>query len=171
MGYVDLNTIHTPATGVPVPAAWGTQVRANDEATAKPPSCRVRRTTNQAVGHAMSSAVVWDTEDYDTGNIWVPGTPDTFTIPTAGKWGISFGAQFAINATGARLFWVQVGGTILAISNGVGSATWYIGATVYAEALFAAGDAVKLFVYQGSGATLNLDITYPIWAAAHLIAY
>lgn len=172
--YVDLNTIHNPTTGAPSPPAWGDVVRDDLEALAKPYRCRVRRTTAQLVGHAVAVALVWDTQDYDTsplGDLWVPGAPTAFTLPVAGVWSLKFNAQFAINATGARILWISTGARTLGILNTSGSSSWYIGGTVSAEEYLAAGTVINFNAYQSSGGNLNIDTVYEIWATARLVSW
>lgn len=175
--YVDLNTLHNPATNVAAPASWGDQVRDNDEALAKPYRCRVRRTTAHPVGSSTPTYVVWDTQDYDTsplGDLWTPGggTNDRFIIPVAGVWSFKFNALFAANATGARILSIilETPGRALGALHGSGSAAWFWGGTVSGEDYLAAGSVVKFFAYQTSGVTLNLVLDAEMWASARLVS-
>lgn len=157
---------------------WNTKVRDSIEAAGRPGACRVRRSTSQAVGSGSISAVVFDVEVYDTGNMWAVGNPSRLTAPVNGIYAITFGAQFAINSTGARILFLQKTASAVTsyagMFNSVGNATFYLGATVHAEDTMNAGDYFECMAYQASGVTLNLDTTvstYPIWASMSLIAY
>lgn len=174
--YTDLNTIHNPATGVAAPAAWGDQVRENDEALAKPYCARVRRTTAQSIPNAVGTTILWDTEDYDTsplGDLWVPGTPGDIVVPVAGKWEFKLAAQFAINGTGVRSLVILriTGFRNIGVFHGLGNASWYVGGPVVAEDVFAAGEVVRMQVFQSSGGALNIDMAYEVWATARLVSW
>lgn len=173
-GYVDLASIHTPAANVAPPAAWGLQVRDNQDVLAHPYACRVRRTTAQSIPTATSTALLWDTKDYDTspnGNMWVAGAPGNLVAPVAGKYRATFSGQFSINATGARiLFWI-LNTVVKGTFHGSGNATWYVGGTVDFEAAMAAGDVLSAYAYQASGAALNIDMAYEVWATLRLVSW
>lgn len=176
--YADLLGIHDPATNGLAPAAWGDQIRENEERLAKPYRVRVRRTTSQAIPTAASTQIIWDTQDYDINNgtteMWVPGAPTNLVCPVQGLYSIKFGYQFAINATGIRLGWIGTGSRVIGIKHDIGNATWYAGGSVVAEEFLPAGTVVTCNVYQSSGANLNIEpatvSTYEVWATMHLVS-
>jgi hypothetical protein len=174
MVYSDVALIHTPVASGSAPAGWGLQVRDDLEWLARPILARVRRTANQSIPNATPTAVVWDTQDEDTsplGDLWVPGgTAGQFTLPVAGVWEFKMGSQFAINATGARLFYFAYLARVLGVKHDIGNAAWYVGGTVSAEARFPAGAVVVPTVYQASGGALNLDMVYETWASARFVS-
>lgn len=181
MAYAKLTTIHTPATGAAAPAGWGTQTDDNFEAVAKPPRVRVRRTTNQSILNTTSTQVIFGVEDYDyaAGNVggiaggtgWVIGNPTRLVAPIGGTYQAAGGMQFAINATGARLWWLMLNGTTtLCLGHSVGNGTWYTGNSISTDVKMAASDYIELWCYQSSGGALNVDVTYPIWASLRLVA-
>lgn len=169
----------TPPTAVPgaslAAATWNSGVRDSLIAAAKPPRCRMRRTTNLSVANATPTAVPLDTADVDTDSIWVSGTPSRLIAPVDGLYLAGGGGQFAVNATGARMVYLQKsGGTILAMFHGIGNGTWYVGGAVNTPVVMSAGDYIEMYVYQTSGGALNLDTTvsgYPIWASLVLASY
>lgn len=174
MGYVDLNTVHTPATGVKPPAAWGLQARDNDELAAKPYHAKVTRAAVQSIPNSTVTAITWTAKLYDTsplGNLWVAGTPDRIIVPIAGLWGFTFSANFNINAVGIRLIYTSTP-TVpeIGIYDTVGVAGWHVSNTVYGEARLAAGDAVFCYVFQGSGAALDAGTARTQHASVHLIS-
>lgn len=167
--YADLDTIHNPAPGDSAPAAWGDQVRENFERLAKPYRAKVRRTTAQSIPNAAATPISWSSGPADL-NLWVFTSPTIFTFPIGGLWTLKLGATFAANATGHRLFWWQYGTRVLGIETKAASGGWPSSATVEAEEEFLAGDTVSAWVFQDSGAALNLDPTsYEIWAVARLV--
>jgi hypothetical protein len=145
-------------------------------AVAKPRRARVSRVTAQAVGSAVSSAMVWTIVDYDTAVFWAAGQPSRLTCAVAGTYNFSFGAQFAISAAGGqRSLFLQrttaIGGvaTIIAISHFTPNASWYCGGTVECDMNMAVGDYVECMAYHNAGAVLNLDPAYVMWATAKLV--
>lgn len=168
--YADLDTIHNPAPGAAAPAAWGDQVRENFERLAKPYRAKVRRTTTQSIPHVTATPISWSSGPADL-NLWVFTSPTVFTFPIAGWWTLKLGATFAANASGTRMFWWQYGTRVLGIERKPATpGGWPSSATVEAEEEFLAGDTVSAWVFQDSGAALNLDPSSDeIWAAVRLV--
>lgn len=164
----------TPITAVPgysLPAAdWNAGVRDSLEAVAKPPRARVRRTTNHAIAHNVTTQIAWDTEDYDTG-LWTPGNAGNFVVPAdlnGCYFRLGLCAQFAINGTGARHLSIARNGSILASFNSMGNATWFVGSVLTVDFYGLTNDTFQAYAYQSSGASLNLVIDYPLafWICA-----
>ena len=146
-------------------ADWNSKVRDSLENVAKPPRCRINRTTAQAVSHASITNVVWVNEEYDTDNFWTPGaTADRFIIPAgmSGWYRVIFNAQFAINGAGARHLAILYNGVGIATMNNGGHASWYVGGCVTADHYMTAGSYVAAMAYQSSGVVLNIDPAYNI---------
>ncbi len=125
---------------------------------AKVPAVRVRRNAAQAIAHNTNTAVSWDTEDYDTDNMWVAGSETRLTIRTPGIYMIQAGLVWSDGGdTSYRgMTIVKSGGTVLAdfndsAFNGAGKSL-----QTHATAAFAAGDYVETFVYHLRGSSLNL---------------
>jgi hypothetical protein len=86
--YVDLNTIHNPATGTVAPATWGDQIRDNFEFLIDPPACSISQAASQTV--ASSTTVVMGTtalENYDNDAMHSDSTNRSrITVSTAGRY-------------------------------------------------------------------------------------
>lgn len=136
---------------------WNTKVRDSLEDVAKPKRCKVNRNAVQSIPTGVSTAVNFTTEELDSDNMWVVSSPAIVTVPVAGLYLCVFTGQWSINAAGSRFFGVTKSGTVIAAANGVGSAAWYIGATVTALAMCLPGDTIGVLAYQTSGAALNID--------------
>lgn len=127
------------------------------------PSARVMRVANQSIANTTNVQPSWDTETYDTDNLWVSSTATQFTIQTAGKYRITVNTDWAVNGTGYRATRIQVNGTadantiasvVLPAIAGVDTVT-----SVTDTAQLAAGATVSVIVSQNSGAALNLGST------------
>jgi hypothetical protein len=95
MPYVDLNTIHNPATGTVAPASWGDQVRDNDEWLIDPPSCSVKGSGDNIPNNTLT-ALTCDTELYDNSAMHSTVTNNTrITINTTGRYLFTATIQFA----------------------------------------------------------------------------
>ena len=57
MGYVDLATVHIPGTGGVAPAAWGLQIRENQEFGIDPPACSAFSSAAQTVNDATTTTL------------------------------------------------------------------------------------------------------------------
>lgn len=175
--YTDLNTIHDPADGTTPPASWGDQVRDNLERAVKPYCARVRRTAVFSTANAASVAIPWSVKDYDTspsGNLWVPGSPDRFTVPIEGVWRATFNAQYAVNVTGFRLFfwqWTVAGAPVIrGIVSNLSNPNFLSCANVTTEWRAPAGATLQAFVYQNSGAALDIVMDYEVFATISLVS-
>lgn len=60
---------------------------------------QIRRTTNQAIGNGTTTAVSFDTEDYDTDGFFAGGNPTRLTIPSG------LGGTYIVSG----VFWWQTG--------------------------------------------------------------
>lgn len=108
------------------------------------------------------TAIPWDEEVVDTGDLWDPATPTRITIPRTGVWRFDAQVGFSGSAAGTRhvaLFSPDgsfLGDDILGnvlLSPGTSSSTIPL-STV---ARLSAGDRVSLSVHQNSGTALTLD--------------
>ena len=169
-------TYTTPPTAVAgaklTAADWNTKVRDSIIAVAKPPSCRVKRTTSHSIPNNVATAIPFTAEDWDTQNLWVVGNPTVLLAPVAGIYLATFTGAFAANAVGVRQMYISdsVGG-IGAIWNAAGAAGWYQGSAISGIFTLAANGYVQCLVHQSSGAALNLDIAATITASLTLLHY
>lgn len=175
--YTDLNTIHDPAAGTTPPASWGDQVRDNLERAVKPYHARVDLTAAQSTASGALHAITWPSKKYDTSpnnDLWLASRPDRFVIPITGLWRVTFNAQFATNATGIRIVYINVTeagtGRVLAVLPLTADGVFIKGGNVSGEDRLAAGTIVQAMVYQNSGAALNVSLDYPVWATCSLVS-
>lgn len=100
MPYVDLNTIHNPATGTVAPASWGDQVRDNLEFLIDPPACSIFETSPQLITNVTTTPMISNEENYDNAGMHSTSTNTSrITVPLAGRylfWGrLSFAGTTA----------------------------------------------------------------------------
>lgn len=103
MPYVDLNTLHNPATGNVAPAAWGDGVRDNFEFLIDPPACSVFNSVAEGATNGVTKVLSADSENYDnfSGHSTVTNN-SRITITTPGRYFCFSLVQFAVNSAGLR---------------------------------------------------------------------
>lgn len=151
----------TASTGVTVPASfWNTNGRDNLNYLHSPPACLATRTAALSITTATFTNISFNgTDIYDTDTMHDPVTNNTrITINTAGVYHVWGATEFAANATGLRRTALVLNaaqklagayeGTPGGAQNGILEA--------HAVYKFAATDFVELYVYQSSGAGLNI---------------
>lgn len=159
MPYLDLNAIHNPSTGGIAPAAWGDQVRDNDEFLIDGPKCSVFNSAVQSVPTSTDSILTANSERYDNDGCHstISQTSRT-TIQTAGRYLLNANCKFLANATGVRKVEFLINGTTVLNGMLVGAAN---GTDTDLQATrtwtFAVGEYVEVRAYQSSGG--NLDVT------------
>lgn len=159
--YVDLNTVHNPATGTVAPALWGDQIRDNFEFLIDSPACSVFNSGAQSVASSTNTILTADSEreDNDSMHSTVTNT-SRITVQTAGRYLFIANVQFQDN-TGTRVVtdFLQNGATIVGgdVSVAVGGGTddrksicrlWRMAATDYME----------VRVNQNSGVNRNVTL-------------
>lgn len=170
--YVDPDTIHIPASGTVPPASWGTQIRNNQVAFAKPPMCVLTSSGPQSLTTGGASTIVWngselvDTDGFHSKTVDV----DTITIPTGfdGWYNISWWVIFGSHSTGRRFSGIGVNGNSMHSISGLPSntgATHHCGSGVIK---LVGGDAVTIRIRQDSGTTIDVADNR---VALHLISW
>lgn len=116
-------------------------------------AARVSRATAQALP-ASFDTVQFETEDFDTNNLYNPATPDHIRIGSGGFYFVSAGADFQDNGIGRRIAQIQGNANLL---RNVGRAAAGAPTANHLAMIqqFTAGTMVKLRVFQNSGAVLN----------------
>jgi hypothetical protein len=160
--YVDVQTIHNPATGAVAPAAWGDGVRDNQEFFIDPPTCSVYNSAAVSVANSSPTILNANSELFDNDALHSTVTnPSRVTAQTAGRYLLTSSAQFAANATGIRqIEFLLNGASILAsvsraLPPGVGSDAFV---KTFIAVVLAAGDYVEARVFQSSGGALNVTL-------------
>jgi hypothetical protein len=141
----------------------GALIDANDLVNAVlPPLAMLRQTAAQTLTTGTYTAVLFDTEDFDShnGHSTVSNT-SRYTAVTAGVYEVSGGCAFAANATGRRLARVAANGTVIGGSlSGIPANASVVGYPVRTTLVrLAVGDYVELQALQESGGNLATFIT------------
>jgi len=160
VAYVDLNTIHNPATGTVAPASWGDAIRDALEFLIDPPSCSVFNSAALSVANNTITNLTANSELFDNNGMHSTVTnTDRITAVTAGRYLFFATVTFANNATGARLLQFQKNGTTAYnVTQGPpvsGRDTDFSGVRAID---MVAGDYVVVQVRQESGAALNVTL-------------
>jgi hypothetical protein len=157
MAYIDPEKTWSPGEVVTA-ANLNAYLRDNVGFLANRPAVKAGRTlSNQNVPNSAETAASFDTERFDTDNMWVPGTPARITIQTAGVYLIVGMLRYDVSATGDREARLLLNG-----SNYLGqvktraSSAGVAKMQVSALSKLAANDYVQLMAFQDSGAAVLL---------------
>lgn len=161
MPYVDVQTIHNPATGLVAPAAWGDGVRDNLEFLIAPPLCSAFGTAPQSIPNDTATAMAAGGENFDTDAMHSTVTNNSrVTFQTAGRYEVGVAVLWASNATGRRAVDLRVNGTTTYNLDGRMTVTTGNSMAVTGSRLLtvAAGDYVECMTLQSSGGSLNCTL-------------
>ena len=125
-------------------------------------AARVRHSVNQSVPNATHFPLALNIIDFDTDNI--TATANRLTIITAGIYCVIGQVRFAANGVGTRQILIRRNGiNYLAIASEDGQKAPGQTTTIIASTLFqlVAGDYLELFVFQDSGAGLDVLTSEP----------
>lgn len=130
----------------------------------RPIVARMRQTTLQTLTNATDTALTFTTEDFDTDNAHsTSSNTSRYVFPYDGKYLLSGGCTFAVNATGVRILTWSINGTAV---NGSGSSmpgsASTAGNRVPARAVIVnvtAGQYAELIAFQNSGGNLDTNVT------------
>jgi len=159
--YVDLNTLHNPATGNSPPATWGDQARDNFEdhetriaALESDVRFAAQRTTTQSIPTGAWTPIDCTTVLRDDGSDF---SSPTFTVPVDDWYDFSGQVVFASNAVGVRGVGIRVNGTdfpgVLLVPAASSTGTFL--AVSVNDVWLTAGNTVQLVAYHTVGAALN----------------
>jgi hypothetical protein len=158
VAYVDLNTIHNPATGTVAPAAWGDQVRDNFEFLINPPACSVSSNDDQVfLANDTTTVVPAPNESFDNDGMHsTVSNTSRITIQTAGRYLFMATARFDSNGSGGmRRVSLLVNGTS---SYGgmqiIGAANDPVRIQATRALVLSAGEYVETTAWQNSGSGL-----------------
>lgn len=160
MGYVPLDTIHNPATGLVAPAAWGDQVHANLEALVDPPVCSVFHSVAVAVATGVTTFLAADSENDDTDGMHTTGGSNSrITAQTEGRFLCIATVLFAAGAVGQRQLLFRQDGTTSfgGINvNATGAGSMRLCAPMTRP--LTVGQYVEVGVLHSQGANLNVTL-------------
>jgi hypothetical protein len=152
-------SIPTVASGNVIDPAWGNLVDTNLDFLANPPSCRVTKAALQTITTATATAILFDTERYDTDGMHsTSSNTSRITFTTAGLYTVGGNIRWQASSTGTREIYIRLNGT-----TAIGYALTDIDSiiqqiqqvtTIYK---FAAADYVELMVQHSNGADLNVE--------------
>lgn len=125
-----------------------------------PAQARVFNSGNQTTTTAVSLALVFDSEHYDTGDFHTNTNGTRLTAPTAGLYDIGGCAEFVANVTGQRQLFIRLNGaTAIAVQRGNAAAAGVSVVQVSTQYQLDAGDFVELLALQTSGGNLVVNRT------------
>jgi hypothetical protein len=169
---ISLAQVSVPAADTSIDAG---QVTSEREWTRAVPHARVRRSNNQGILDSIVTAVTFEVETYDVGNLWVAGSPTRLTAPRAGTYDLKAGVRWATAVAADKFGLVSIrhqGTTDLVASSQMqqwGDNNFLTCSTDYR---FAAGEYMEVLVVQKTGATVNLeaDGQRGIWASMRWVS-
>lgn len=160
MPYVDLNTLHNPATGTIAPASWGDQARDNLEFLIDPPTCSVFNSAAQSIANVTTVSLLADSENFDNDAMHSTVTNTSrITAQTAGRYLFIATVSYA-TGTGRRVTsflkngtTVINGATVPAVAGGVVDRI-----SIARSVVMAAGDYLEVQANHNNGANLNVTL-------------
>jgi hypothetical protein len=160
MPYVDLNTIHNPATGTVAPATWGDQVRDNLEFLIDPPACSVFNSAAQSLVDGVATVLNANSENFDNNAMHSTVTNNSrITIQTAGRYLLLARVDFAGNASGVREIRFNLNGSLLAVGfTGAPAGTAVTRSVPSISAVASVSDYFEIVGNQTSGGNLNVTL-------------
>jgi len=162
MPYVDPQTVHNPATGSVIPAAWGDTVRDDLEFLIDPPACSVYHNTTQSLSDDTTTACLANSENYDNDSMHsTSSSTSRITATTAGRYLLYATVAFDASGTGRRLVYMRVNGTTSYLLNSIvppNSPTTCV-VPVFKTLVLAATDYVEVMANQNSGGALNVTLS------------
>ena len=150
---------NVPAPGSPIRSDWPQEISAY---VINPPSqyeCILAHSVAQSIPNTTITALTFDTEVSDIGNMHNPANPTRITCPVAGVYAVMFNCAVQVNATGVRTAFVRANGVSSdrrGIANDYGAGTWDTTLAGSFVARLAAGAYLEVLVQQTSGIALNV---------------
>lgn len=123
--------------------------------------CILRKSADQNISNGSITAVTWDTETADTNSYHsTSSNTSRITIPTNGKYLLTYTLALAANATAQRYAWIGKNGNTsdrfngyhLANASGGDKSAW----GSHTVESCTAGDYYEVYIFQNSGGTLAL---------------
>ena len=161
MAYVDPNTVSNPTTGQVIPAAWGDQLRDNQEFFIDPPAVSAYHNTTQSVANNTDDYLSCNAENFDNDSMHSTSTNNSrITINTAGRYMVIASIRFAADADGFRQIKFEVNRTTtyessLVLSSGSSLSTVLTGVRWMT---LAASDYVEVICRHLAGAALDVQV-------------
>jgi hypothetical protein len=159
--YIDPQTVHNPTTGTSPPASWGDTVRDDLQYFSTPPSVKAVRTAVQSISNNTSTAIAFNAADeWDTDSFHSTTTNNSrVTVPTGlgGIYHIIGSASFAADDDSKRVAVLKLNGTTeLLYDSRLSQNGGQCNLDMPLLTRLSAGDYLEIFVFQLSGAALNV---------------
>lgn len=172
MAYADLAGVHDPSAGVnDATAAWGDQIRDNQEFLANMPHAHAYKGSVQAISDATSTTLLFDSERTDNDTIHSTSVnTGRFTCVTDGYYKAFCAGIFAADATGIRVLQAYLNGAALdPFADFEGNPNALVACALGVTFCYplTAGDYITFNVYQSSGGNLNATFE----AGIHLLSF
>jgi hypothetical protein len=131
-------------------------------------SCDLRLTAAQSIPNAAYTAIAWDDVEKDTGGFYSALTPTILRMPATGWYEVSIQIAFNVNAAGLRETIVTSTDNIMFDSRTAvtGSST---NVTCSRQTYLGKGDGVVAFVWQNSGAPLDVNVSGPSGSYSRIV--
>ena len=122
---------------------------------------QARNTSSQSIPNNTETAVIFDSEIFDSGSYWATGNNTRFTVPNTGKYSISVNVLFHYSPNANVTVKIYKNGSFvyqndrLSFSNPSNCNAAYIGRTSLID--LTANDYVEIFVNQNSGSAQSIQ--------------
>lgn len=128
---------------------------------------RVIRTGVQSIANSSTTAITWQSEDYDT-DTYITVSATTFDPPTNGKYRVTVNISFASNATGVRRATIRKNTTSLAgqTINAISGESARLNVSLEIDAL--STDTFDVQVFQTSGGNLDVEVAETFFSIERL---
>lgn len=151
----------TLAPGTTVTGAfWNANVRDALNYLLNPPIFSAYLNATGTLTSGTNTLINLDTVEVDSYGGWSTSS-FAYTIPVGGWWDLKGGCGFAANATGQRLVWINVNGSLDAKAyvsvNAAAAGSTNIGIKAYSR-YFNQGDQITLLAQQNSGSSVTTTL-------------
>lgn len=145
-----LATVSVPAADTSIASSQVTDNRVYTTAQA-----RYYNSVLQTVTNATFTKALYNTVDYQSGDVTYNSSTTDYTLLRAGLWTITANFVYLPNATGVRYIQVYKGTTVIAQLDAIPSSGADTVLTCTGQYRFAVNDTVIVWLYQNSGGSLN----------------
>ena len=120
---------------------------------------QARNSSSQSITNNTETAIIFDSEIFDSGTYWASGNNTRFTVPSTGKYSISVSVLFNYSVAGYQTIKIYKNGAFAYQVDRVGftgtsSNAFSLGKTSLIS--LTASDYVQAFYYQNSGSTQTI---------------
>ena len=147
------------STGQVLTVAGGIPSWATPSSGASFSGAQARNSSSQSITNNTETAIIFDSEIFDSGTYWDTGSNTRFTVPSTGKYSISVSVLFNYSVAGYQTIKIYKNGAFAYQVDRVGftgtsSNAFSLGKTSLIS--LTASDYVEAFYYQNSGSTQTI---------------